>query len=310
MIGLPACPGVASGVPVFSSKDAVNCTAPCVLVTQETTPEDIAGMYKAVGILTMTGGATSHAAVVARSMVKACIVGCTDLDWDALKKASKVTIDGATGRVWVDTDVPVIDSSDAPEIEILTSWCLDELGCIHQEITERDDGVPHRILMSHWWGDKEVLEAVLDGLEALPSRTNITLDCSNPVDLLPVCDGLLCDAFGIVDSQVGFRTVVVDTLKSRAAKLAGLNLVNLDADQPLKAELRKLGYGLCGKAETLADVLDGGYVRITDDFVNKVLGGNDALVKLKSLLNSAGLDLKAVPESVPADYAAFVVLSR
>ena len=50
-----------------------------ILVTHETNPDDIAGMAKAVGILTQTGGATSHAAVVARAMDKPCVVGCTDL---------------------------------------------------------------------------------------------------------------------------------------------------------------------------------------------------------------------------------------
>jgi pyruvate,orthophosphate dikinase len=57
-IGLPACPGVVTGVPVFSSEDAVNCKEPCILITHETTPDDIKGMAAAVGILTQTGGAT------------------------------------------------------------------------------------------------------------------------------------------------------------------------------------------------------------------------------------------------------------
>ena len=54
--GLPACPGVVSGKPVFSSKDAVNCKEPCILITHETSPDDIAGMAAAKGILTQTGG--------------------------------------------------------------------------------------------------------------------------------------------------------------------------------------------------------------------------------------------------------------
>ena len=84
--GLPACPGVASGKPVFSAEDAIACNVPCILVTHETNPNDIAGMAKAVGILTQTGGATSHAAVVARAMDKTCIVGCTGLDWDGIQE--------------------------------------------------------------------------------------------------------------------------------------------------------------------------------------------------------------------------------
>ena len=80
-VGKGACPGVVTGKPVFSSQDAVNCTEPCILVTHETNPDDIAGMAAAVGILTQTGGSTSHAAVVARAMDKPCIVGCTELGY-------------------------------------------------------------------------------------------------------------------------------------------------------------------------------------------------------------------------------------
>ena len=65
--GIPACSGVVSGKPVFSKEDAINCKEPCILVTEETTPDDIAGMRAAVGIMTMVGGMTSHAAVVARA---------------------------------------------------------------------------------------------------------------------------------------------------------------------------------------------------------------------------------------------------
>ena len=74
---------------MFSAEDAVECNDPCILVTHETNPNDIAGMAKAVGILTQTGGATSHAAVVARAMDKTCVVGCTELDWPALQNGRR-----------------------------------------------------------------------------------------------------------------------------------------------------------------------------------------------------------------------------
>ena len=111
--GLPASGGVASGKPVFSSSDAVNCTEPCILICKETTPEDIEGMYKSVGIITKEGGATSHAAVVARAIDTPCVTGCTtlDLDQEELRSATKVTIDGLAGKVWVEKDVPIVDNS-------------------------------------------------------------------------------------------------------------------------------------------------------------------------------------------------------
>lgn len=99
--GIPACSGVVSGVMVFTAEAAVKSKVPCILVTKETTPDDIAGMHSAVGVLTMHGGATSHAAVVARGMNKPCVVGL-GMNLTQFKEAEskEISIDGATGRVW------------------------------------------------------------------------------------------------------------------------------------------------------------------------------------------------------------------
>jgi len=113
-VGKPASPGVVTGKPVFSSADAVKAKGNVILITHETTPNDIAGMNAAVGILTQTGGATSHAAVVARGMDKACVTGCTNLDWNVVKAAKSVTIDGATGKVWIDVNKNGIADATEP----------------------------------------------------------------------------------------------------------------------------------------------------------------------------------------------------
>jgi phosphohistidine swiveling domain-containing protein len=104
-VGLSACSGIVTGIPVFSTEDAINCKEPCILITEETTPDDIAGMDAAVGVLTMNGGATSHAAVVARGMNKPCVVGLgkTKDDFGCFK----VSINGATGEVWL-KEVPIV----------------------------------------------------------------------------------------------------------------------------------------------------------------------------------------------------------
>lgn len=104
--GIPACSGVVMGRPVFSSEDAIDCKEPCILIAQETKPDDIAGMYAAVGIVTMTGGATSHAAVVARGMNRACICG-VGASLETFKETDVVAIDGATGRIWLE-QVPIV----------------------------------------------------------------------------------------------------------------------------------------------------------------------------------------------------------
>ena len=111
--GMPAGPGAASGLVVFSADDAVKWAEKgekVILVRKETSPEDVSGMWAAQAILTSTGGMTSHAAVVARGWGKCCVVGCGELDIDAAKKVinvagrsiregDEVSIDGSTGEI-------------------------------------------------------------------------------------------------------------------------------------------------------------------------------------------------------------------
>jgi pyruvate,phosphate dikinase len=105
--GIAACSGVAKGKPVFNSKDAVKSKVPCILITKETTPDDISGMLAAKGVITMEGGLTSHAAVVARGENKPCITGL-GADVNLFEGVSVVTMDGATGRIWLQ-DVPILE---------------------------------------------------------------------------------------------------------------------------------------------------------------------------------------------------------
>jgi pyruvate,orthophosphate dikinase len=112
--GLPASPGAAVGVAVFSAdvaKEAVEEGYKVILVRLETSPEDIEGMNVAQGILTARGGMTSHAAVVARGMGKCCVSGCNEIQVDEKTKTFKVkdkvikegefiTLDGSTGEVF------------------------------------------------------------------------------------------------------------------------------------------------------------------------------------------------------------------
>ncbi|MFN7904676.1 MAG: pyruvate, phosphate dikinase [Pseudobdellovibrionaceae bacterium] len=124
--GLPASPGGVCGKIVFSSEEAVEWKEKgekVILVRVETSPEDIAGMIAAQGILTTRGGMTSHAAVVARGMGKCCVAGCSEVDVDyrsetmrakgyIFKKGDIITLDGGTGEVFqgeVKTIPPQLD---------------------------------------------------------------------------------------------------------------------------------------------------------------------------------------------------------
>jgi pyruvate,orthophosphate dikinase len=130
--GLNASPGAASGAIVFDADTAVERakTGPVILVRWETTPDDIHGMIAAQGILTVHGGMTSHAAVVARGMGKPCVAGCDDLTLGdgsarigehALQEGDVITIDGGTGRVFVG-EVPLVPPQINEDFETILGW--------------------------------------------------------------------------------------------------------------------------------------------------------------------------------------------
>ncbi len=132
--GLPASPGAVSGAVVFSSIEALEQAKfrKVLLVTGETSPDDIAGMNAATGILTARGGMTSHAAVVARGMGKPAVVGAESLRVNVLEGWLEVggtrvnagewlTLDGASGQVFLG-EVDTEPSQAGPELEHLLSW--------------------------------------------------------------------------------------------------------------------------------------------------------------------------------------------
>ena len=133
--GLGASPGAATGKVVFTAEDACDWAArgeKVVLVRLETSPEDITGMKASQGILTVRGGMTSHAAVVARGMGTCCVSGCGDIVMDEENKqfvlAGKtyhegdyISIDGSTGNIY-DGRIPTVDASIAGEFGRVMAW--------------------------------------------------------------------------------------------------------------------------------------------------------------------------------------------
>ena len=132
---LGASPGAASGKIVFSAEDAKEWTArgeKVVLVRLETSPEDIEGMKAAQGILTVRGGMTSHAAVVARGMGKCCVSGCGaikmdevnkkfELDGKIYKEGDWLSLDGSTGNIYGQA-IPTVDASIGGEFGRVMAW--------------------------------------------------------------------------------------------------------------------------------------------------------------------------------------------
>ena len=137
--GLPASPGAATGQVVFNSAEAETQAAEgqqVILVRQETSPEDIGGMDAAQGILTARGGASSHAALVARGMGKCCVAGCESIAIDyhqelftangkTVKKGDWISIDGSSGQVMLG-QVPTVEPSFSSAFDTMMGWADDK----------------------------------------------------------------------------------------------------------------------------------------------------------------------------------------
>ena len=135
--GLGASPGAACGKVVFTAEEAAKQGIggkgeKVILVRLETSPEDITGMKAAQGILTVRGGMTSHAAVVARGMGTCCVSGCGDIQMDEVNKEFKlagktfhegdvISIDGSTGNIY-DGEIKTVDATIAGEFERVMNW--------------------------------------------------------------------------------------------------------------------------------------------------------------------------------------------
>ena len=133
--GLGASPGAACGKAVFTADDAEawnNRGENVLLVRLETSPEDITGMKAAQGILTVRGGMTSHAAVVARGMGKCCVSGCGDIEMHeeekyfvlggkTFREGDFLSIDGSTGNIY-DGVIPTVEATIAGEFERVMNW--------------------------------------------------------------------------------------------------------------------------------------------------------------------------------------------
>ena len=133
--GLAASPGAACGKVVFSADDAKEWAdrgEKVVLVRLETSPEDIEGMVSSEGILTVRGGMTSHAAVVARGMGTCCVSGCGDiamheeekyfeLGGQTIREGDYISIDGTTGKIYGEA-VPTVDATIAGDFDRLMTW--------------------------------------------------------------------------------------------------------------------------------------------------------------------------------------------
>ena len=310
LIGVAAGGSVVSGKAVFTSEDAINCKEPCILIRAETDPDDIAGMNAAVGILTSTGGLTSHAAVVARSMNKACVVGATDLVVEdgfchtatspTVNKFSKVTIDGATGRVWFDVDVPVVKGG----LSGGALWVLSHLAGVLRVPVE-DTSVT--ALQSVFMGLD--VEATLE-LDAAPfdknsitnlgvvlekTQSKIILNMTPPLVFGDKADHLQIFQFGGFDPNAVW---VEEMRKVMASFPADIKAKIMLRGSNVGLELFKAaGFTVMGEASTVADLMVDGAPSVSKHMKTKVFGSEAAYDFVVKALKEAGFMSKAFPSS-------------
>lgn len=343
--GLAAGGGIASGVAMFTAASAINCKVPCILVTKETDPDDIAGMNASVGILTATGGLTSHAAVVARGMNKSCVVGATDLSFNpqiktlagvppkdgklglTFQEGDKITINGATGEVWIGIDVPVISGGASPLVKEVISWLPKASEAVRIDLHH---SMSQKSLQEAVWAVKgapvvQIDTVMLEGptayhtspkiaqtLETLGTVLHVYADGQEFVVDLGISKDYFSNGDEAFDSMFGvsnssYASIVfakVSALKKWPMDLAQRTCVKVpDTSNSLsvRKELKSCGFKVSGHVKTFEDLLNAdGPMAVSDDTIEAVFGSMSAYkvaLKAAEAFNGGKLS-KALP--VPA----------
>lgn len=308
--GIPASNGVASGVAVFSSKNAVNCNEPCILIAEETTPDDIAGMDASLGILTSTGGATSHAAVVARGMEKVCVVGCTSLEkkggaWvlsdgkvkRTIKEGDRITIDGSSGNIWIGVDVSI----SGPAMGVFKNELLSLLVskypfyevCVSK--AEVENATSDKLLLASYMVERnsflEMPVVFRDMLLAVGDREAV-VDLRSLSDVVRAEDQPMEFLFGNLNENA---------LKEKVEVLLGLaknpqvnKIKVLGVDSPVMVgKLVKAGYEVIPQVSDLDSLLDANGLCVTNHEALAKSVGKEVVAKVVSLKAAAGQKIRS-----------------
>ena len=308
--GIAAGGGIVKGVATFTSENAVNCKTACILATPETDPDDIAGMNASVGILTATGGLTSHAAVVARGMNKTCVVGATSLSFSGGKSAyvngkpafvegDMLTIDGATGRVWVKTQVPLIAGGASPIVRAVISWGqattladrielspLMSSSAIAEAVSASTSASVYIDTVTLEGSDRFVehnsvmvrLAAVGDALTT-SKATEVVVDLSGREEHYSRGDSAFDLMFGLTAStSAAMAQAKVDALLNWPKASQIKTTVRLDETGSKFAEdLRGMGFKVSGHVLTFADLLNAsGPMSVSSEVIAYVFGSKEA----------------------------------
>jgi len=314
--GIAACSGVVRGTAVLSSEEAIAIGGgeDVILVRPMTETTDFSGMVAAKGVLTEKGGLTCHASVVGRSLNKPCVVGVGPMD---IKAGQIVTLDGSTGRVWVDVEVPTVVDSHAKQLADHLMWQI----FTHHGIVERVMFDPKKGMEQWPLTDEVVVETkMIDDLHVseiegamndlafqLADRVaggffkKITLDLSSGPPKISE-DEALWDALGTSPPQAGI--LKAEALKANAWANVKGNVVVLGKYSEV---VSGFGFDYVVETASMNDVLSAtGSITMTEGFTNSF--SEDNLKKFKKFLAKTDVSLHHPDLSYPRTYALFDIL--
>lgn len=276
--GIPSGGSIATGRVATSVKSVLSSTEPVILVAQETTPNDIAAMDKAVGIVTVTGSLTCHAAVVSRGMNKTCVVGCTDIDLPNLPEQNYMLVDGKTGIVYLSAKPFDVDLDPSLNVGLISRLLEGVDTSLHtvgvknaKEATDFEEylykiAVPSSSLKEFTVGP--ILEYLSDTFDSVIIQNHLRKDAIADFIGEPILQNV-----NVVTEVEG---CIVD----------GLDNVYLDMQDSKDRD------GVLPEFKTLADLMNPDfYGVITSDFINKVVGDQDTFDQIREQL---GLDKRLI----------------
>lgn len=298
-IGLAAGGPVVSGMVVTSSAMAVKFKGDCILVTEHTTPDDVAGMNASKGILTRTGGMTCHAAVVGRGMNKTCVVGASDLP-DHLD-GQKITIEGSTGKVWIGIDVPVIsDEGDTyGNVGFFEGILKSEkkLYVAKDYTVELQDGDTIKI-------NKSNAGIVMTKLRASKKLKKVYLNIeSSSRVVVTEQDKKISEMFGgsYNPADSGYREVIDSLLKQDITKTKNqiiIDLPEISNRVNTSLSLTEKGYRIASPLTNSGQMLyDTAILKITKESIN-LFRSEQELQEMISCLRQAGKKFDIMPETI------------
>lgn len=301
--GLAAGGPVVSGTIVTSSEEALNFNGDCILVTDHTTPDDVAGMNASKGILTRTGGMTCHAAVVGRGMNKTCVVGVADLPVDFIKGV-QVTIDGSTGNVWIEIDVPMVSGKDNEDVTFVENM----LRSVHNlRITKTvNDHIENGDIIAVRKDTVSLLHKKLDENQYW-DILYLTVENEHSIVYYDE-DEIVNQMFGpeFNPSTGNVKEVVEKLIETNLSKYADQVVVilpDMKDDGSLAAQLGNHGYEVPKEVEKVEDLMSNAVLTIPENFVKTVVGSDDAYKELVKCLQKSGKKVTIVPVALSIEEA-------